>query len=144
MPATATQLAPSQEAGRPQPQTTVEPSGGPFIRYSEPGSKMMYRNTGNDFGSMVTQPLVSAPGYLKGWRYRFVASGGANHPTTTVAVTASVDAPFNVVSQVIVTDAFGTPLMAGPGFEMLYQSQLWWTPAAHRHILSWRQGANKG
>lgn len=116
MPATTGQVAPAQEAGRPQPQTTVEPPGGPFIRHSQPGRRAQYTVSGAAFGSLVSQPLVAVPGYVRQFRLRCAATGGSG--TTTVA--AQADAPWSAVSLVTLRDAFGTPLVVGPGYEMLY------------------------
>lgn len=115
MASSSQQTVPAQEAGRPQPQTTVEAPGGPFIRHSQPGRRSQYVVTGQPFGALVTQPLVAVPGYIARYRVRIAATGG----TTTTAV-AAADAPFNVVSLVTLRDAFGTPLIVGPGYEMLY------------------------
>lgn len=116
MAASTGQVAPAQEAGRPQPQTTVEPPGGPFIRHSQPGRRSQYVTTGNAFGALITQPLVAAPGYARMFRLRIAATGGAG----TTTVTATADAPFSSVALVTLRDAFGTPLIVGPGYEMLY------------------------
>lgn len=116
MPATTGQVAPAQEAGRPQPQTTIEPPGGPFIRHSQPGRRAQYVLTGQAFSGLITQPLVAVPGYVSKFRLRIAATGGSG--TTTVAATA--DAPFSAVGLVTLRDAFGTPLIVGPGYEMLY------------------------
>lgn len=105
------------EAGRAQPQTTVEPSGGPFVRYTQHGRRPMYASTGIAFGGVVTQPLVSAPGYARNFRLRVNASGGSNSATATVATAA--DSPYNTFSLVQLRDAFGTPLITGPGYEIL-------------------------
>jgi hypothetical protein len=113
--ATTSQAAPSQEAGRAQPQTTVEPAGGPFIRHSQPGRRAQYNISGSAYGTLITQPLVAVPGYVSRLRLSVSATGG----TGTVAVYAA-DAPFNVASLVTLKDAFGTPLIVGPGWEMLY------------------------
>lgn len=102
-------------SGKSQPQTTIEPSGGPFIRHSQPGRRQQYDVTGQSFGGTVTQPLVSVPGYVRGYRYKFAASGGAG-----TAVAGTADSPFNVASLVTVKDAFGNPLIVGPGYEILY------------------------
>jgi hypothetical protein len=64
MVATQTQVAPAQEAGRPQPQTTVEPPGGPFVRHSQPGRRTQYLVSATPFAGLVTQPLVAVPGYI--------------------------------------------------------------------------------
>jgi hypothetical protein len=116
MPATTGQVAPAQEAGRPQPQTTIEPPGGPFIRHSQPGRRAQYVLTGIAFGGLVTQPLVAVPGYVSKLRLRIAATGGASGSSTT----ATADAPFSAVALVTLRDAFGTPLIVGPGYEMLY------------------------
>lgn len=115
MPATTGQVAPAQEAGRPQPQTTIEPPGGPFIRHSQPGRRSQYVMTGQNFGGLITQPLVAVPGYLSKFRLRVAATGG-----TGTAVTTAADGPFSAIALVTLRDAFGTPLIVGPGFEMLY------------------------
>lgn len=115
MPATTGQVAPAQEAGRPQPQTTIEPPGGPFIRHSQPGRRSQYVMTGQVFGGLITQPLVAVPGYVARLRLRIAATGG-----TGTSVTTAPDGPFSVVALVTLRDAFGTPLIVGPGFEMLY------------------------
>lgn len=117
MPATTAQVAPAQEAGRPQPQTTVEPPGGPFIRHSQPGRRSQYTVAAQAFGALITAPLVAAPGYLSRFRLRVQAAGGVGGGAT-VAVTA--DAPWSAVALVTLRDAFGTPLIVGPGYEMLY------------------------
>lgn len=115
MPASTAQVAPSQEAGRAQPQTTVEPPGGPFIRHSQPGRRAQYLISGSAYGALISQPLVAVPGYISRLRLTVTASGG----TGSAAVYAA-DAPFNVASLVTLKDAFGTPLIVGPGWEMLY------------------------
>lgn len=115
-PANTGQVAPAQEAGRAQPQTTVEPAGGPFIRHSQPGRRSQYTVSGQAFGSLITQPLVAVPGYVSRFRLLVAATGGV--ASVTVAKTA--DAPWSAVSLVTLRDAFGTPLIVGPGYEMLY------------------------
>ncbi len=116
MPASTGQVAPAQEAGRPQPQTTVEAPGGPFVRHSQPGRRAQYSVTAQAFGALITQPLVAVPGYVSRFRIKVAATTGAG--TTTVA--AAADAPWSAISLVTLRDAFGTPLIVGPGYEMLY------------------------
>jgi hypothetical protein len=115
MPATTTQVAPAQEAGRPQPQTTVQTGGGPFIRHTHPCRRPQYVVSGQAYGALITQPLVAAPGYARKLRMRFASTGGS----TSAAVSATADAPFNVASLITLRDAFGTPLIVGPGWEVL-------------------------
>ena len=98
-------------------QTTVEPTGGPFIRHSEPGKGRIYDLTNQSFGSLINQPLTALPGYASKFRLRFVASGGANGNSTNVA--AAADAPESVVQLLTLWDALGTPIVSGPGFETL-------------------------
>lgn len=102
-------------AGKQQPQTTVEPAGGPFIRHSQPGRRQQYNTTGVALGGVINSPLVATPGYMRALRLRATASGG----TGTVAV-AAADAPFNVMALVTLKDAFGTPLIVAPGYEAFY------------------------
>ena len=69
MASTATQ---GTVAGRPQPQTTAEPAGGPFIRHAPDGRRAMYVNAGTAGGTSAAQfmanPMVSSPGWNKGYR----------------------------------------------------------------------------
>lgn len=113
MPATTSQVAPAQEAGRPQPQTTIEPPGGPFIRHSQPGRRPQYVVSGQAFGGLITQPLVAAPGYAQKFRLQFSATS-----STLSAASLTPDAPYSAVSLVTLRDAFGTPLIVGPGWEV--------------------------
>ena len=101
----------------PQPQTTAQAPGGPFIRYSEEGFKPMYKSTGNAFGALIQQPLVSAPGYVRRFRLRLSATGGVNG---TVTVAAAADAPWSAVQQIVVTSPGGTQLMQGDGYGLLH------------------------
>lgn len=103
------------QAGLPQPQTTIEPPGGPFIRHSQPGRRPIYSLNSQAYGGIITQPLVAAPGYYRSFRTRFTGTGG-----TGTAATYTADAPFSAVSLVTVKDAFGTPLLVAPGYEALY------------------------
>jgi len=100
-----------------QPQTTVEPTGGPFIRHSEPGKARIYDLTSQAFGALINQPLTALPGYAKNFRLRFVASGGVNSSTNNVG--AQPDAPESCVSLITLWDALGTPIVSGPGYEVL-------------------------
>ncbi|MGH7484004.1 MAG: hypothetical protein ACREMY_00185 [bacterium] len=115
MPATNSQVAPAQEAGRPQPQTTIEPPGGPFIRHSQSGRRPQYTIAGQAFGNLITQPLVAAPGYARKLRLQFQA---ASSTLSAASLATSGDAPYSAVSLVTLRDAFGTPLIVGPGWEI--------------------------
>jgi hypothetical protein len=106
-------------AGRPQPQTTNEPAGGPFIRYAQPGRRTQYQVSGVAFGGLVSQPLVAAPGYTRGYRVTAAASGGNG-----ATVNGSADAPHNWASLIQMKDAFGTPLMVAPGYQATFLAQL--------------------
>ena len=105
-------MATGQEAGRPQPQTTVEAAGGPFIRHSQPGRAPQYVVSGSALGSIITQPLVARPGYFRGFRvtHTFVTGG------TITSGTIQADAPYNVNSLIQLKDSFGTPLIVADGF----------------------------
>jgi hypothetical protein len=117
MPTTA--ISPgSTVAGRPQPQTTSEPAGGPFIRHAPSGRRPIY-NQPATFGLFFGPPMVSSPGWNKGFRLKFsVGSGGSGGSTL------NADGPQNEVQLLQLKDAWGTNLLAGPGWEMLYFVQL--------------------
>ena len=108
-------------AGRPQPQTTVEPAGGPFLRHTQAGRRTQYNVTGVALGGLVANPLVAAPGYTKGYRVKIIASGG----TGTATLATINDTPGSIASLVQLKDSFGTPLIVGPGYETLQLLQLY-------------------
>ena len=62
------QMGSAQAAGRPQPTTTVEAAGGPFIRHSQPGRAPVYTRSGDPLGAIISQPLVARPGYFRNLR----------------------------------------------------------------------------
>lgn len=105
-------------AGRPQPQTTVESPGGPFIRHTQAGRRTQYSVSSVAFGGLVAQPLVAAPGYTRGYRVQVIASGGAGTNTTTA------DNLGNICSLVQLKDSFGTPLIVAPGYHAFQVIQL--------------------
>ena len=105
------QTGTAQEAGRPQPQTTVEGGGGPFIRHSQPGRAPQYNVTGTALGGIVTQPLVARPGYFRSLRVTRASVGAT-------AGTLAADAPYNSDSLITLRDAFGTPLITADGYSV--------------------------
>jgi hypothetical protein len=115
------QMTQGVAAGRPQPQTTVEPPGGPFIRHSQAGRRPMYQNSSVSFGGLVGNPLVAAPGYTRGYRVKITATGG----TGTATQATIPDTPGSIASLVQFKDSFGTPLIVGPGYETLQLLQLY-------------------
>jgi hypothetical protein len=108
---TATTVSPAQ------PQTTIEPPGGPFVRHSEPGKARIYDLPNQSFGGLINQPLVSVPGYVARFRLLIKATGGANGNSTNVAATA--DAPYSVVQLATLWDAVQTPIISLGGWEGL-------------------------
>ena len=107
----------AQEAGRPQPQTTVEgANGGPFIRHSQPGRAPIYNVTGSAFGGTITQPLVARPGYFRNFRITHTLTTGG----TLSSASLTADAPYNLNSLIQLKDAFGTPLLVGDGYSLSY------------------------
>lgn len=105
----------AQEAGRPQPQTTIEGSG-PFIRNAQQGRAPIYNVTGGAFGGVLTQPLVARPGYFRNLRVTHTLTTGG----TLTSGVIQPDAPYNLNSLVQVKDAFGTPLIVADGFATSY------------------------
>ena len=103
----------AQEAGRPQPQTTIEPDGGPFVRHSQPGRAPIYTVSNGAFGSVVTQPLVARPGYFRNFRVTHTVTGG-----TGTSATYPADSPYNLNSLIQLKDAFGTPLIVADGYSV--------------------------
>jgi hypothetical protein len=107
-------------AGRPQPQTTAEPQGGPFIRHAPDGRRAQYvASTG--FSGFLSQPTVSMPGYAKGYKLQTLinATNGGTGPTVTA------DFPDAFYSLVQMKDAFGTQLITGPGYAALKEVNLY-------------------
>jgi hypothetical protein len=98
-------------AGRPQPQTTTETAGGPFIRHAPDGRRAQYIATTGPSG-LISQPTVSMPGYCKGYKinWQINATNTASVPTITA------DFPDNIMQLVQMKDAFGTQLLTGPGY----------------------------
>jgi len=111
------QTVSAQEAGRPQPQTSVEAAGGPFIRHAQPGRASQYNVSGTAFGGLVTQPLVARPGYFRNFRVTHSAVGGVNG---SVTVAKAADAPYNISALTTLRDAFGTPLIVADGYSASY------------------------
>jgi hypothetical protein len=109
-------------AGRPQPQTTAEAAGGPFIRHAPDGRRAMYVAAGTAGGTaapqFVANPMVSSPGWNKGYRVLTAVAQGTGG--AAVPVLAQPDAPYSFHQLVQMKDAFGTQLLTGPGFDISY------------------------
>jgi hypothetical protein len=105
-------------AGKPQPQTTGEPAGGPFVRHTQEGRRTMYTATPT-FGGVITNPMVSSPGYNRGYRVKTVFTTGGGTGGVISAAAGGQDAPFSAYQLVQVKDSFSTPLITGPGYEMM-------------------------
>ena len=105
----------AQEAGRPQPQTTIEGSG-PFIRNAQQGRAPIYNVTSGAFGGVLTQPLVARPGYFRNLRVTHTLTTGG----TLTSGVIQPDAPYNLNSLIQLKDAFGTPLIVADGYSASY------------------------
>lgn len=102
----------------PAQQQTTHESAGPFIRRAQPGKRVMYDQTNVPFTqSAITAPLTGVTGYFARFRILVAATGGVNGTNT---VTALADAPFSNFSQVLLKDAYGTPLISADGYTALY------------------------
>ena len=106
-------------AGRPQPQTTAEAAGGPFVRHAPDGRRAMYifTQTSVQNAGFMANPMVSSPGWNKGYRVLYSITDST---TATSAGTAALDAPYNFSQLVQMKDAFGTQLLTGPGYPINY------------------------
>ena len=109
----------------PQPQTTLQAPGGPFRRYTFASNAPMYTVSAQAFGATITQPLVAASAYARGFRCNFAVTGGTGGATGAFALSATAgygtaDSPFNVVAQVVLQDAEGNNLISLPGYEALF------------------------
>jgi hypothetical protein len=105
-------------AGKPQPQTSIEPAGGPFIRHTQPGRRTIYL-TAPTFGGIISQPTVTAPGYHEAYRLRIISTTAGGTGGVIAATAGGQDAPTSLVQLMQVKDAFGTPLITAPGYEAL-------------------------
>jgi hypothetical protein len=105
-------------AGRPQPQTSVEPAGGPFVRHTQEGRRAMYA-TVPAFGGVVANPMVASPGYNRGYRLKIQSVSNSGINGVIAAGAGGQDAPYSLAQLVQLKDAFGTPILTGPGYEML-------------------------
>lgn len=107
-------------AGRPQPQTTAEAAGGPFVRHAPDGRRAQYVATVG-LNGLISNPTVSMPGYAKG--YRIATTLTATNASTGPTITADFpDAFFQLVQM---KDAFGTQLITGPGFVVMQEVNLY-------------------
>src|SRR6185369_4176067 len=102
----------------PQPQTSIEPAGGPFVRHTQEGRRAMY-STAAAFGGVVANPMVAAPGYIRGYRIKTTATTAAGTGGVIAATAGGQDAPYSLFQLVQLKYAFGTPILTGPGYEML-------------------------
>ena len=104
-------------AGRAQPQTTSQVAGGPFIRHAPDGRRAQYVDT-QQYGGFMSRPTVSMPGYCKGYKLAVQTTTVGTNAATGPTIAA--DAPYNLFSLIQMKDAFGTQLLVGPGFQLLY------------------------
>src|SRR5258708_13099402 len=100
-------------AGRAQPQTTVEPAGGPFVRHTQEGRRSMYVATPG-FGGVVSNPMVASPGYNRGYRIKTTATTAGGTTGVIAATAAGQDAPYSLYHLVQVKDPFCTPILTAP------------------------------
>lgn len=106
-------------AGRPQPQTTAEPAGGPFVRHAPDGRRAMYVSS-QQFAGFVAAPMVSSPGWNKGYRWKVTSTTGGSSNGVIATTAGGVDAPWSLMQLVQMKDAFGTQLLTGPGYDIAF------------------------
>lgn len=71
------------------------------------------------FGGVVNSPMVASPGYNRGYRVKIQATTAAGTGGVISALAGGLDAPYSIAQLVQLKDAFGTPILTGPGYEML-------------------------
>jgi len=71
------------------------------------------------FGGVVANPMVASPGYNRGYRLIVQATTAAGTGGVIAATAGGQDAPYSLAQLVQLKDAFGTPILTGPGYEML-------------------------
>lgn len=105
-------------ARRPQTSEPV-PGPGPFRRHTRPARVIAFTRSfsgaGGGFGQVINDPLKAVPGYLRWLDVRVTASGGAAGDHSAVA---AADAPYNVISNLLLRDAFGQPIVQINGYEL--------------------------
>jgi hypothetical protein len=70
--------------------------------------------TGGAFGGVVIEPLVARPGYFRNLRVTHTLTTGGSITSGSI----QADAPYNLNALIQLKDAFGTPLIVGPGYEV--------------------------
>jgi hypothetical protein len=103
---------PAQQRVSRNPQTTAPPGGGPFTRQTRV-SRLFGFSANPLLGELVASPLKPVPGYLSYLDVTVVVTGG-----TGSAAVAAADAPFSIIRNVQVIDAFGNPIASYSGFEL--------------------------
>jgi len=104
-------------AGRPQPQTPSGSAGGPWIRYARTASRVGIGPLATAFGGgPITQPLPSAPGYAR----RLVNVNTVSGATSTTTSAFAADAPWNLFNPIQFKDPWGTPVITGDGYSILF------------------------
>ena len=101
-------------AGRPQPQTSQQATQGPFLRHARAASRPGYAIS-SAYSAQITNPLAAAPGYLRYLDLTFAAVAG-----TTTGAAFQADGPYNLATLIQVRDPWGTPLLTGDGYSLLY------------------------
>lgn len=104
----------SQTVGRRAQTTSPGPDSLPsFVRESRKCTLLAFTSPGNAFGGLVARTIKPTPGYLRGLWLVATGTGGVNGTNT---VTAGVDAPYNLYTNIQLRDAFGTVVYNSDGF----------------------------
>jgi hypothetical protein len=106
---------PAQQRVSRTPQTTSPPGGGPFTRETRISRLFGFTAPGLDFGETVANPLKPVPGYLQYLDLTVTVSGGSNGEATVVVAD---DAPYSIIRNIQVIDAFGNPIQVASGWEV--------------------------
>lgn len=109
---------PSQSTVSRMPQTTAQPStaagAAPFSRLSRQGQILGPMESGLNYGDLWTPTLKPVGGYLRYLNLRVASQG----QSSSGAPVLTQDAPFNIIQNFFLRDAFGQPIIQADGFSL--------------------------
>ena len=116
----ATATAPGNAAVGQVPTAQQTTAGalplGPFPRQSRKCQEQAFGAAGLAYGALITQPLPSVGGFLRGFSVTVAGNAGV----WSVAPTGvAPDAPYNVITLIQLRDSKGTPIVILSGYDLM-------------------------